>query len=1035
MDRFKAGRIARIKVKGFMTYDDLELIPKHGLNMIIGLNGSGKSSIMSAICLGLGGKPQYTGKSAQPNDFIKLGHDKAYIEIELEEPKGRNVVISRTIQAEKSTYCVNGSPSNLSAVMICAKKYNIDVSNLCQFLPQEKVAEFSKMDKKKRLDNMLQSIGEPQLFTTFEELKQMRTDCNDLQKSLRKLNSEMDSEVHKNLRLQEEVDKQNERKNLKNRLVKLKHQKTVIRYEEMRHRLNILKQEKDELHKQLLAVHNTTQKLEEELGNSASERDSCISQMQGKQAKISALSENVSKNSNILADLSSQVHLAKVEFQTMINEKQNQQAKLAELKKQILGLEEQYKQMKSEEQNIKFQTSQNYSQHQNVGEALKQVNHKLDEINSEMNSEEHFQNSITQKLNFLKNEEEKRMNFLRVKYPPTYEAVCWLKQNMGAFKSRIHLPPLVTLKVPDPRFTKFIENNVNIRDLLVFVCEDKDDVKRLTEILRHEKKLPVNIALAPDSGISAFSSPPITPRMRQMGIECFLRDIFVAPEPVVCYLCQIYNHHRVPICNENADKNVEGILGEFRAFFMENERITGLMSKYGNKNLSVKRDHIMAKNILVNTKDQSEELHRLQTEFDQSKERHARLKEQYEAYQSQRSDFERKLQQIRQEKLLLADKEKKINSLAMQLRAKREMYQRNEALVIDEAAEKAKKKAKICAINDKKMHLLKEICADLKELNVLKMAKAKRIPFVKVLVIRLSQLTEQIKEAETEKRSIEEKYAEKGQEHKKLKTIATSLYEKIREIISQEGGNKELTEICASNPMSLDDIERNIANIEAQLELNCEENADAVREFEERKKQIAEAEETIKDKDTKMKNLWGEMERLKVSWLQRLETHISNINTKFTQYYKFLECAGEVTLDKTEDTNNFLDYGLQIRLKYRVDEEFMELSQTHHSGGECSVAAIIFILSLQELTNVPFRCIDEINQGMDSVNERKIYELIADASRSGSSCSQYFLLTPKLLMDLAYNDGVAVHIVYNSRFLGMKLNLKEHLQTVKSKKR
>lgn len=65
------------------TYDDLEVIPKEGLNLIIGLNGSGKSSIMSAICLGLGGKPQYTGKSAQPSDFIKLGHEKATIEIEL----------------------------------------------------------------------------------------------------------------------------------------------------------------------------------------------------------------------------------------------------------------------------------------------------------------------------------------------------------------------------------------------------------------------------------------------------------------------------------------------------------------------------------------------------------------------------------------------------------------------------------------------------------------------------------------------------------------------------------------------------------------------------------------------------------------------------------------------------------------------------------------------------------------------------------------------------------------------------------------
>ena len=32
-------------------------------------------------------------------------------------------------------------------------------------------------------------------------------------------------------------------------------------------------------------------------------------------------------------------------------------------------------------------------------------------------------------------------------------------------------------------------------------------------------------------------------------------------------------------------------------------------------------------------------------------------------------------------------------------------------------------------------------------------------------------------------------------------------------------------------------------------------------------------------------------------------------------------------------------------------------------GGERSVATIIFMLSLQELSHVPFRCVDEINQG------------------------------------------------------------------------
>ena len=39
-------------------------------------------------------------------------------------------------------------------------------------------------------------------------------------------------------------------------------------------------------------------------------------------------------------------------------------------------------------------------------------------------------------------------------------------------------------------------------------------------------------------------------------------------------------------------------------------------------------------------------------------------------------------------------------------------------------------------------------------------------------------------------------------------------------------------------------------------------------------------------------------------------------------------------------------------------------------GGERSVSTALYMMALQSLTKVPFRCVDEINQGMDEVNER-----------------------------------------------------------------
>lgn len=51
----------------------------------------------------------------------------------------------------------------------------------------------------------------------------------------------------------------------------------------------------------------------------------------------------------------------------------------------------------------------------------------------------------------------------------------------------------------------------------------------------------------------------------------------------------------------------------------------------------------------------------------------------------------------------------------------------------------------------------------------------------------------------------------------------------------------------------------------------------------------------------------------------------------------------------------------------------------------------------------PFRVVDEINQGMDPANERKVFEQLVVASCQEGT-PQCFLLTPKLLPDLPFTQ-------------------------------
>lgn len=59
---------------------------------------------------------------------------------------------------------------------------------------------------------------------------------------------------------------------------------------------------------------------------------------------------------------------------------------------------------------------------------------------------------------------------------------------------------------------------------------------------------------------------------------------------------------------------------------------------------------------------------------------------------------------------------------------------------------------------------------------------------------------------------------------------------------------------------------------------------------------------------------------------------------------------------------DFDQYGLKIKVKFRDADELQELTRHFQSGGERTVTTAIYMIALQELSRVPFRCVDEINQ-------------------------------------------------------------------------
>lgn len=288
---------------------------------------------------------------------------------------------------------------------------------------------------------------------------------------------------------------------------------------------------------------------------------------------------------------------------------------------------------------------------------------------------------------------------------------------------------------------------------------------------------------------------------------------------------------------------------------------------------------------------------------------------------------------------------------------------------------------------------------------------------------------------------------ERQQENKNLEAEGTRLQQEFKNL------RQRLTQAknAAQSEAPLEDREGNplplkaklealevstLAEVEAALEdveqtINAIQANDGVfRQYGKLQLEVADVEEQLQQltssKDAKLA-LIAERRR---PWETAITNHIYKTNVKFCKYMEEMGCTGEVRLkkgntDESDDENvfaNFKDWGIEILVSYRENTKAQILSAERHSGGERSVATILYLMALQDAMVAPFRCVDEINQGLDERNERLVFKRIVANSTSSprnndpfDHSGQYFLITPKLLdfMTDMENEAVAIQIVMN----------------------
>jgi chromosome segregation ATPase len=182
---FQPGAIVRVKLTNFVTYENAEFFPGPNLNMVIGPNGTGKSSLVCAICLGLGWGPHHLGRAGQVGEFVKHGNTDAYVEIELQRrPKeSRNHVVRLRIIKDNNgrEFWLDGKKTSLKNVQKLTNDLSIQIDNLCQFLPQDKVSSFAGLSPVELLQQTQRAAAPPYMLEWHDELKKLRKEQKTLE--------------------------------------------------------------------------------------------------------------------------------------------------------------------------------------------------------------------------------------------------------------------------------------------------------------------------------------------------------------------------------------------------------------------------------------------------------------------------------------------------------------------------------------------------------------------------------------------------------------------------------------------------------------------------------------------------------------------------------------------------------------------------------------------------------------------------------------------------------------------------------------
>lgn len=978
---------------------------------------------------------------------MKHGCREATIEIELQRsPEARrNPIVTRVIKREgnKSEFSLNGNKSAAGAIRSLANRFSIQIDNLCQFLPQDRVVEFAQMSPIELLTSTQRAVAGSDLTKMHDDLKAIRSkqisamgDSKNDREHLANLESrqEMQSTEVDQMRKRAEVQKKLDRLE---RCRPLTHYLTAkTNYLDAKAKVKALSQELKHLK---AAEAPTLKRLDSKKEYEKTAKSIRSSREQALAASVRNSEEKakaIGTHQDALSGIENRIAIEKRGIPENKEVIRKTQVKILELKRKKAekpedfdprAINDEIQQLKNQQRALKDQKDEMQSRQAELrgqgtsrNKQLRSLNHQLEGLETHAGQQE-------TKLEQLSRD--------------TFRAWKWIQENRNLFTQHVYGPPMVECTLKDPQMADALEALLQENDFKIITVQNKADFSLLQRKLFQEQKLhDISLRECNSDNLDQFRSPLAPEELQRFGLNDWALGHLQGPTTVLAMLCQERSLHRAALSLRELSQQQHDDLEQttVQSYVAGRKHYQFLRrAEYGSAGTSTRvRDVRNAKwwtnqpidmgrkaDLQRQINELKDDLKTIKSEFDnvgeQIEELGKNVKRIEQNLQEKRDEKEAK-QQARSEWLAL---DAKISESEDRIKKAREALRGVNSMIADlneqyDAALLAKTEAVLQFASSVKDVKLKT--ANLLEAEVIHI---EALSDHQVLQFQSNHITQSIADKAAEKAVAENVYR---QEHERASRIRDIVFDLKAEVynLAEQGDRTflQIFEYVSSEIRTEENLDEEIDAAKANLALSEGGRDSIIKEYEDRAKLIEKLRTKLEDAETRQGEFAHGIQEIRSRWEPRLEEIVARINDAFSDSFARIGCAGQVAIHKassddpadcTEDNGgadnglDFAHWAIHISVKFREQEPLSLLDSHRQSGGERAVSTIFYLMAMQSLSRAPFRVVDEINQGMDPRNERMVHGRMVDIAADDGG-SQYFLITPKLLSGLKYRRGMTV---------------------------